>query len=366
MTLLLNEDQREFQHTLRSVFEKQSDSKRVRAVQAAGGDFDREAWAALIELGATTTLIPEEFDGLGLGLTEASLVLEEAGRAIAPVPLYTAILGAAAINATADEALKAELLPKVAAGEMLVALAFTEAADAWIPTRPSVTTDTWAPDAAATVNGTKTFVRDGQFADFLLVLTASGLVLVDANADGVIRNPLGVLDASVFASRVEFDGVAGRAVAVDDMDAFLTELDAVASVLLAAGQYGAYQRELEITTQYAKDRFQFGRSIGSFQGVKHPLADWAMEAELAYGILRSATSLGDAGSVDFVLEALTAQVKLQAISNAGGAWMARLHGGIGFTWEHDSHLFIKQAKTSQLLLGTPGNRTERLAAALGI
>lgn len=360
MTLLLNDDQREFQHTLRSVFEKHADSKRVRAVQAAGGDFDREAWAALIELGATATLIPEEFDGLGLGLTEASLVLEEAGRAIAPVPLYSAILGAAAINATSDDALKAELLPKIAAGEVLVALAFTEAADAWIPTRPSVTAE------GSAVTGTKTFVRDGQFADYLLVLTASGLVLVDANADGVTRTPLGVLDASVFAARVEFAGAAGRAVATADLDAFLTEVDAIASVLLAAGQYGAYKRELEITTQYAKDRFQFGRSIGSFQGVKHPLAEWAMETELAYGVLRSATSLGDAGSADFVLEALTAQVKLQAISYAGGAWMARLHGGIGFTWEHDSHLFIKQAKTSQLLLGTPGNRTERLATALGI
>ena len=360
MTLLLNDDQREFQHTLRSVFEKQADSKRVRAVQAAGTDFDREAWAALVELGATTTLIPEEFDGLGLGLTEASLVLEEAGRAIAPVPLYSAILGAAAISATDDDALKAELLPKIAAGELLVTLAFTEAADAWIPTRPQVSA------SAAGVAGTKTFVRDGQFADLLLVLTADGLVLVDANAEGVTRTPLGVLDASVFAARVEFNGAAGRAVAVADLDAFLTEVDAIASVLLAAGQYGAYKRELEITTQYAKDRFQFGRSIGSFQGVKFPLADMAMEAELAYGILRNATSLGDAGSPDFVLEALTAQVKLQAMSYAGGAWMARLHGGIGFTWEHDSHLFIKQAKTSQLLLGTPGNRTERLATALGI
>ena len=360
MTLLLNDDQREFQHTLRSVFEKQADSKRVRAVQAAGTDFDREAWAALVELGATTTLIPEEFDGLGLGLTEASLVLEEAGRAIAPVPLYSAILGAAAISAIDDDALKAELLPKIAAGELLVTLAFTEAADAWIPTRPQVSA------SAAGVAGTKTFVRDGQFADLLLVLTADGLVLVDANAEGVTRTPLGVLDASVFAARVEFNGAAGRAVAVADLDAFLTEVDAIASVLLAAGQYGAYQRELEITTQYAKDRFQFGRSIGSFQGVKFPLADMAMEAELAYGILRNATSLGDAGSPDFVLEALTAQVKLQAMRYAGGAWMARLHGGIGFTWEHDSHLFIKQAKTSQLLLGTPGNRTERLATALGI
>lgn len=361
MNLLLNEDQREFQRTLRALFEKQSESQRVRAVQAAGDGFDRETWASLVKLGATTTLIAEEYDGLGLGLTEASIVLEEAGRVIAPVPIYTAVLATAAIRATNDAALQAELLPKIASGETLVALAFTEAADSWIPVRASVTAD-----GAGAVTGTKSFVRDAQFADYLLVLTDSGLVLVAADAAGVTRTPLGVLDASVFAARVDFSGAAGRAIEVADLEAFLTDVDAVASVLLAASQYGAYKRELEITTQYAKDRFQFGRSIGSFQGVKFPLANWAMEAELALGILRQATSLGDAGSEDFVRAALTAQVKLQTVSAAGAAWMARLHGGIGFTWEHDSHLFIKQAKTAQLLLGTPGNRSERLAVALGI
>lgn len=361
MTLLLNEDQREFQRTLRALFEKESDSKRVRAVQEARDGFDRETWASLVKLGATTTLIAEDYDGLGLGLTEASIVLEEAGRVMAPVPLYTAVLASAAIRATGDEALQAELLPKIASGETLVALAFTEGAVSWIPATPAVTVD-----AAGAVSGTKTFVRDAQFADYLLVLTAGGLVLVDANAAGVARTPLGVLDASVFAARVDFTAAAGRAIAIADLDAFLTEVDAIASVLLAASQFGAYKRELEITTQYAKDRFQFGRSIGSFQGVKFPLADWAMEAELALGILRQATSLGDAGSDEFVRAALTAQVKMQMVSAAGAAWMARLHGGIGFTWEHDSHLFIKQAKTAQVLLGTPGNRTEKLATALGI
>ena len=203
------------------------------------------------------------------------------------MPIYTAVLATAAIRATNDAALQAELLPKIASGETLVALAFTEAADSWIPVRASVTAD-----GAGAVTGTKSFVRDAQFADYLLVLTDSGLVLVAADAAGVTRTPLGVLDASVFAARVDFSGAAGRAIEVADLEAFLTDVDAVASVLLAASQYGAYKRELEITTQYAKDRFQFGRSIGSFQGVKFPLANWAMEAELALGILRQATSLG--------------------------------------------------------------------------
>ena len=166
MNLLLNEDQREFQRTLRALFEKQSESQRVRAVQAAGDGFDRETWASLVKLGATTTLIAEEYDGLGLGLTEASIVLEEAGRVIAPVPIYTAVLATAAIRATNDAALQAELLPKIASGETLVALAFTEAADSWIPVRASVTAD-----GAGAVTGTKSFVRDAQFADDLLVLT---------------------------------------------------------------------------------------------------------------------------------------------------------------------------------------------------
>lgn len=358
MSLLLTEEQSEFQSTVRSLFEKRLTSRRVRDIQDAGVDFDRETWSEVAELGAAGVLIPEDFEGLGLGLAEASVVLEETGRVIAPLPLYTALLASAAILATDDDAAKADLLPGIASGESIVALAFTEGNQAWIPVSPSVT----GGDA---VSGTKNFVRDGQFADHFLVLANDGVYLV-AKGDNVTASALRVLDRSVFAAKVEFNGAPARKLKINDLDAYLTQVDAVASVLLASVQYGGYLRALEVSTQYAKDRFQFGRSIGSFQGVKHPLADWAMEAELAYSLLRNATSLGDEGDAGFAVAALAVQVKMQGLAWAGGGWMSRIHGGIGATWDHDAHLYMKQGKTSQLLLGTPGNRSERLASALGV
>jgi alkylation response protein AidB-like acyl-CoA dehydrogenase len=364
MSLLLDDDQREFAAAARAVFDRTADSRRVRAVHDAGTGFDGDCWQALVELGAPAVLIPEEYDGLGRGLTEAALLMESCGRMIAPVPLYTALLGAAAVLASEDPELQRELLPAVASGELLVAPAFTEAAASWIPESPQ----TRFSDGAVT--GVKTFVRDGQFADRLLVLAHRDgervIVVVDAADAGLLREPLGVLDRSVWAARVTAQDVPARAVAIGDVDAYLDRVDSVASVLLAAAQYGAFQRALEITTQYAKDRFQFGRSIGSFQGVKHPLAEWATESELALSLLRSATSAGDGGAPDFRAQALAVQVKMQSKAFWAASWMARIHGGIGFTWEHDSHLFVKQAKTSQVLLGTPGVRLERLAQALGV
>lgn len=364
MSLLLDEDQREFGAAARAVFERTADSRRVRAVHDAGAGFDRECWGALVELGAPAAIIPEEFDGLGRGLTEASLLMEACGRTIAPVPLYTALLGAAAVLATDDEPLQRDLLPAIASGSLLVAPAFTEGPASWIPGSPQTR---FSDDA---VTGVKSFVRDGQFADRLLVLADGDgervIALVDAADPGLRRDPLGVLDRSVWAARVSAQEVPARRVAIGDIDAYLDRVDSVASILLASAQYGAVQRELEITAQYAKDRFQFGRSIGSFQGVKHPLAEWATESELALSLLRSATSAGDADEPDFRVQALAVQVKLQSTAFWAASWMARIHGGIGFTWEHDSHLFVKQAKTSQVLLGTPGDRRERLAAALGV
>ncbi|MFF2486169.1 acyl-CoA dehydrogenase family protein [Microbacterium sp. NPDC058062] len=363
-SLLLTDEQEEFREVLRAVLEKTTDLDRIRVVPSPDADFDHRAWDAVVELGAVATLVSTDHGGLGLGLTEASIVLAEAGRSFAAAPVFTSLLASAAIAATDDDQLKEELLPAIAQGSLIVALAFTEDPRSWIPSTPAVRASS---DGATRVSGTKTFVRDGQFADVLLVLTAEGLVVLDPTTSGVTRTPVSVLDASVFAARVDFALAEGRTVAVHDLAGYLEHVDAVASVLLAATQHGAYERALELTVQYAKDRVQFGRSIGSFQAVKHPLAEWAMEAELASALLRDATSLADAShDAEFIAAALVVQVKMQRLAFTGAAWMARVHGGIGYTWEHDAHLYLKQARTSQLLLGTPAVRAQRLARALAI
>lgn len=370
MNLTLNPDQRDFQATVRDLVTKGSSLEQLRATSANRSGFDPALWQRFVESGAPGILIPEDLGGLGLGLTEASVVLEELGRGLAPLPfLSSSVIGVTAIQAMENTSFSSELLPRIASGESLVAFASAETTDTWIPTE--IKTTATKTNGQWRITGSKNLVLDGQFADVLIVLAAAGddpaLFVVDSPADGLTVQPLQLLDRSRNAARLDLDRVAGRKLDTADTAEVLRRIDGVASAALASEQYGAYLRELEIATQYAKDRVQFGRSIGSFQGIKHPLAEMAMEAELAYSLLRHATwSADNAPEDEFRVAALTAQVKLQGIAFDGAARMITTLGGIGYTWEHDAHLFMKHAKTTQLLLGTPSKRVQQLATALGV
>ncbi|GAA4173513.1 acyl-CoA dehydrogenase family protein [Gryllotalpicola koreensis] len=363
MALTLTEEQLDFKSAVDDVLDSAGDTKRVREVQEAGAPFDDKLWKALVELGVPGILVSEDHDGLGLGLSEASIVLQALGAHISPTPYRGLAIATAVIAKSGDGALADEVLPKIADGSLLVVPAFAEGNGGWIPAAPSVTV------SGGAVSGTKSFVLDGVAAQAFLVLATEGgtqgLYYVEAG-DGVEVTKLDTLDRSTSAASVAFANAPARKVATADFGELLAYADAVASTVIAANLYGGFAKTLEIAVQYAKDRFQFGRPIGSFQGVKFPLAELAMEDELALSILRQATTAADEDPEDFVVAGLTALSKLQGIALEGAIRLVQTLGGIGFTWDHDAHLYQKQAATVRLVLGTPAERSERLAQALGI
>jgi len=372
MILVLNAEQEEFKNSLRRFVTEQADLKKIRATQDAGEGFDKGTWQKLAtDLGVSGVLIDEAHGGWGSedAVTLASVIQEELGRGLVPSPFFSSsVVAATLINAAGDSAVADSLLPGIASGEKLVTVAATEGPDSWIPA--SVATTATQSGSDWVIQGQKSLVLDAQTASSIIVLASTSdgeaLFVVDAGAEGVNVTPLSVLDRGRSAARVEFRDAKATKINAADVSAALARTDAVAATLLAAEQYGALNHALEITTDYAKVRVQFARPIGSFQGVKHQLADWAMNTELAYSMVRHAAWAGDHSPEEFPVSALAANVNLNNVHFDGAARMIQLHGGIGFTWDFDAHLFYKHAKTAQLLLGTPGKRRALLADALGI
>jgi alkylation response protein AidB-like acyl-CoA dehydrogenase len=368
MELVLGEQFQALAESLRGFISTYTPIRHVRACHDAGQRFDQAVWRRMCdELGLAGTLLDEEQGGIGAGLVGTSVVQEELGRGLVPSPMLSFVLASATLGSVDDETARS-LLPRLASGEELAAIAFAEDATSWIPDYPA-TTATFERGQWL-LHGRKSLVLDAAAASHLIVLanTAGGpeLFLVDAAVDGIQLSPLSCFDTGRSASSLELHAVRGRRIEVDDLSATLRHVDAVAHLALAAEQLGAFQRVLEITTAYASERIQFGRPIGSFQAVKHPLADMAMEVELARSAVRYAAWCGDSSPADFATAALAAGVVLCEFHFRATATMIQLHGGVGYTWEHDAHLFYKHAKTAQLLLGTPSRQRIELARCLGL
>lgn len=372
MELVLTPDQEEFRTSLRRFITEQASLKHVRATQDAGEGFDKNTWSRLAtDLGVAGVLIADEHGGLGDdgGVVLASVIQEELGRGLVPSPFFSSsVVAASLIKSAGDAAVAGDLLPGIASGEGLVTVAATEGPESWIPAKVATTAE--EKNGGWVLQGQKSLVLDAQTASSIIVLasTSAGeaLFVVDAGAEGLNVIPLSVLDRGRSAARLELRDVAAKKIDAADVAATLAYTDSVASALLAAEMYGALNNALEITAEYAKVRVQFARPIGSFQGVKHQLADMAMNTELAYSMVRHAAWAGDKSPEEFPVSALAALVNTSNVHFDGAARMIQLHGGIGFTWEHDAHLFYKHAKTAQLLLGTPGQRRALLADRLGI
>ena len=370
MELVLADEFRQFATTLRRFLATYAPFPRVRATHESGDGFDRSLWRRLCgDLGIAGVLVPEEHGGSGAGVVGASIVQQELGRGLVPSPLLSSgVLAATAIACADDAEVAGELLPGIASGERLVTPAFAEDNRSWIPQR--VATNAFRAGGAWSLHGRKSLVLDAGTATSLIVLAAApdgdALFLVEADADGVDRVPLTALDAGRSAGRVELRDAPARRLGTRDVDTVLRQTDETASLALAAEQLGALERVLEITTEYARGRVQFGRPIGSFQAVKHPLADMAMQAELAASAVRHAAWCGDHSPAEFGAAAMAARVLLNEFHFAATATMIQLHGGVGYTWEHDCHLFYRHAKSAQLLLGTPSRQRAELARRLGI
>jgi alkylation response protein AidB-like acyl-CoA dehydrogenase len=301
---------------------------------------------------------------------ELIVVLEEMGRSLLCAPYFATIaLAANAILTSGDDAAKKELLPGIATGDTIATLAFTEDNGRWdeggIATAATRAGDGW------TLDGHKMFVLDGNVANLLVVAarTPAGLSLfaVEGDAPGLTRTPLATMDQTRKQARLELAGVPGRLIGADGgASAGLSRTLDLAAVALAAEQVGGAQRCLDMSVEYAKERVQFGRPIGSFQAIKHKCADMLLEVESAKSAAYYAGWAAAESSDELPVVASLAKAYCSDAYFHAAAENIQIHGGIGFTWEHDAHLYFKRAKSSELMLGDPSYHRELLAQRIGI
>jgi alkylation response protein AidB-like acyl-CoA dehydrogenase len=346
-------------------------SARIRAAAESDLGYDADAWSrAARELGWTAIAVPEEHGGAGLGWVEVAAVAEEVGRANACLPfLSTACLATAALLAQPDCAAARTYLPKIAGGEVLGALAFAESPHV----RPfDVATVAAERDDGWVLSGTKRYVVDGHAADLLLVTARApgtsgedgvAVFAVHATSRGVERERVASLDPTRPLAVVGLRDVrVGRDALVGYAPVLHRALD-VGAIVLAAEALGGAERCLEMATEYAKTRVQFDRPIGSFQAIKHRLADMLTTVETARSAALWAASVAGGGD-ELPMAASIAKSTCTEVFFRCAAECLQIHGGIGFTWEHDVHLYLRRARGSLALFGSPALDRERVAQSL--
>jgi alkylation response protein AidB-like acyl-CoA dehydrogenase len=350
--LLYDEVDEELRATVRGLLAARSPWSAVLARIEGPEPYDTKLWATIAgEMGLAGLAVPESAGGAGATWRQVAVVLEELGAAVAPVPyLGSAVLATAALLAAGDT----DLVARLASGEKSAALVVpfsTAAGTAFSPT---------VPVSGDGLVGTVTSVADAVTADILLVPTTDGLYAVGAASEGVTRTPLSSLDMTRQLCDIRFTGAVGISVAeggkaVAAVDAALT----TGAALLASEQVGLAQWCLDTTVDYLKNRYQFGRQVGSFQALKHRLADlWTRVAQARAVARHAAASIG---TDDAAVAAALAQAYCSETAVLAAEECVQLHGGIGFTWEHPAHLYLKRAKSSAIALGTADRHRSVLA-----
>ena len=368
MDFAFSPEQEELRRTVRQFLDKTSPESEVRRLMATECGYDADAWHRMAnELGLLGLAIPEAYGGAAAGFTELGVVAQEMGRALFCGPfLGTAVLAVAALLESADEAARRCWLPAIAAGELIATLALPGAlaGRSWEVSAHPAGAKGWVMD------GTAGFVLDGHIADLVLVPALSGegvsLFAVGGTAPGLARTLLPAFDATRKYARLRFAATPARLIGPDGGAApALARVYDIGCVALACEQVGVAERALDMARDYALLRTQFGRPIGSFQAVKHKLADVLLEVEAA----RSAAWFGlwaaDCCRDQLPIVASIAQATCSAAAYLAAAENVQVHGGIGYTWEHPAHLYFRRATTSRMWLGDPAGHYERLLSQLG-
>lgn len=377
MTALVPTPERlELREAVRKALQRHPGPRGFLAEQPSGKWFDADLLADLNgQLGLAELLVPDEYGGAGGQLADAAVVFEELGAALAPVPLFaTVALATPALVASGGE-IAASLLGRIARGEATVALADARCGlpdDHGFAAVPQ-------PDGGWLVSGRSGMVIEGAGADVLLVTaeTDEGVTLfaVEADAPGVERRPLRTLDLTRGVAEVVLDGARAEQAGASGGGTLAADLAwDIGSALLAAEQVGGAQRVLDTAVEYAKQRVQFDQKIGSFQQISSMLVDLLLDVELARSVLATAIDAADEHWEDRGEDSRHALLREASLAKAlcSDAYMhvadEGLHvvGGIGFTWEHDAHLYFRRAKSTQQLLGSPDSHRERLAKAAGL
>jgi alkylation response protein AidB-like acyl-CoA dehydrogenase len=354
-------EQEEFRSVLRRFLEEKSPPTVVRRLMQTEAGWERRAWLGLNEtLGLSAVHIPEAYGGQGFGPVELGIVLEEMGRALLCAPYFAStVLAATAILNAASEAQKRALLPDIASGETVATLAFTEPNGSW--DAAGIGTTATPGGGGFRLDGVKSFVLDGHTADLIVVLARrpgsaghEGLSLftVPADAAGLTRRALTVLDPTRKLARLEFHGAEAALLGEEGAAAApFARTMVLAAIGLANEMVGGAEKLRQSALDYANLRVQFGRSIASFQSMKHKQADMLVDVELAKSAAYAAASA--AAEDDPALPALASLAK----ATASEAYLQtaihtiQIHGGIGFTWDNDTHLWFKRAKSSEVFLG---------------
>ncbi|MFF1735745.1 acyl-CoA dehydrogenase family protein [Streptomyces sp. NPDC058247] len=372
-----HDDHTELRREIRRFLGAVSTNADVRRLMESPDGHDAKTWQRLAtELGLTGLIVPERYGGAGAGAGELAAVMEEMGRALLCAPYFSsAVLAALAMRESGDEKSCADLLPGIADGTVLATLAVAEPGTDHPRDLNAVRATARRHAGGFRLTGAKTWVVDGHRADLLLVAARTeaglGLFAVEGNAPGVERVPLDkTLDPTRKLASVRFDGASARLVGEDGGAAAGLEraLD-LAGAALAAEQVGGARRCLELSVDYAKAREQFGRPIGSFQAVKHKCAQMLLETESAAAAAQDAAACWDDPSCDpaeRALAASSAQAYCSETYARAAAETVQIHGGIGFTWEHDAHLYLRRATASGLLLGSASWHLERVARLIGL
>jgi alkylation response protein AidB-like acyl-CoA dehydrogenase len=379
MNFGFSEEQELLRATARKFLENECTSERVRALMATPEGMTDELWGKLAEQGWTGLTLPEAYGGAGLGLVDLVVLMEEMGRASLPGPYFsTVLLGAPLILGAGSEAQRKEWLPRIAAGERRVTLALTEPNGRW--DAQGVTVEATVAGETFTLAGTKLFVHDAHTADALVVAARSArgttgeegisLFLVPRHTAGVEVSLLPTMDQTRKLCEVALRGATvGREALLGDEGRgwpVLARAVGRAMVGLCAEMCGGAQRVLEMTTEYAKIRIAFGKPIGSYQGVKHRAADMLVDVENAKSLTYYAAWAADEGVAEAPLAASMAKAYVSdAFRRVAGAGI-QLHGGIGFTWEHDLHLYFKRAKGSEVTFGDATYHREQVAQLINL
>jgi alkylation response protein AidB-like acyl-CoA dehydrogenase len=373
MNFGFNDEQELLRSTARKFFENESPSEVVRRLMDTPEGMTPELWGKLAEQGWLGLVFPEAHDGMGLGFVDLTVLMEEMGRAVVPGPYFsTVLLGGLAIVEAGSEAQKKEWLPKIAGGHKRVTLAWMEPSA--MLGAAGVTLEAKGAGGGYTLTGTKLFVPDAHTADAIVVAARTGadkgdegvsLFLVPRDARGVEVKLLPTMDQTRKLCEVTLSGVSlGADALVGGAGTGWAPLARVldrACVALCAEMCGGAQKVLDMTVEYAKIRQAFGKPIGSYQGVKHKAADMLVEVENSKSITYYAAWAMDEDSAEGPLAVSMAKAYVSDAYRRVSAAGIQLHGGIGFTWEHDLHLYFKRAKGSEFTFGDATYHRERVA-----
>jgi alkylation response protein AidB-like acyl-CoA dehydrogenase len=349
----LSESQEILKDSARKFFAGECPMEEVRRLMETGTAYDEKLWTKLAEQGYTGIIFPEEFGGVGLGKVELILLMEEAGRALLPGPFFSTVpLAGAVIDAVASPEHKKKYLGPICEGKARSTVAFLEAGASWNPAGLKITA------AGSKLTGEKLFVTDAAVANFILVVAKDTIYVVDAKAAGMTITAMSGMDMTRKIYAVKFKDTPAEQIG---SLANLSKAFDIATAALVGEMVGGMQRTLDITVDYAKMRKQFGKPIGMFQAVQHHCADMYLETEssrsAAYYAAWALEENTSEASVAVSIAKAYASDAARTVGNRG----IQVHGGMGFTWENDVHLFYRRAKASETAFGDSTFHRERIA-----